>query len=161
MLTEASTGHEDRSAIVVSGSLDADNIGANRAAWVTPDIVGYAAWTERLWHSAHEPRAVPLSVPQASALWRRVIEESPEGAELLGPAGASEWAAEAWGLLCGWNVDPARERAGGTEGDFAAFLRWCRRYRDALDANRWVDHAEIVRRLPDVEWRTPQSVCFA
>ncbi len=104
---------------------------------------------------------MPLTPPQSLALWRRVIRSSEAGAELIGERGAADWAAEAWRLLCHWRIDPASERASGEQHDFAAFLLWCREYRDALAANDWIDQAEIARRLPAAEWSAPPRVTFA
>jgi len=170
MLTEASADTDDRTSIVVSGSLavrqweahlSTRGISAGAGAWVTPPLISYSGWLESLWLGGRKPRPVPLTPPQSLALWRRVIGESAEGAELIGPAGAAEWAADAWQLLCRWGIDPERERPGDGQGDFRAFLVWCRTYRRALADNGWVDRAEIARQLPTIEWPAPARVVFA
>ena len=141
--------------------LAARDIDAGTPAWITPPLVGYASWLESLWLAAGPAQPMPLTPPQSLALWRRVIRSSEAGAELIGESGAADWAAEAWRLLCHWRIDPASERARGEQHDFAAFLLWCREYRNALAANDWIDQAEIARRLPAAEWSAPPRVTFA
>jgi len=160
----------ERTPIVVASTLAArqwelhlgeEPIAAGRRAWPTPELVVYPTWTERLWQNGAEPRPPALSASQSLALWRRIVAESDEGAELIGERGAARWAQEAWELLCHWNVDPDRERAGGTQGDYRVFLRWCRRYAAALADHGWVDRATVARRVPDVDWRVPEHVVLA
>jgi ATP-dependent helicase/nuclease subunit B len=169
-LSERSTGSGDRAAIVVSGSvaaqqweafLSATEVAAGTRAWETPPLLGYSVWLESLWLGGREPRPVPLSASQSLALWRRVIRDSAEGDELIGHRGLAEWAAEAWELLCNWRLDPARERADDSERDFAAFLGWCREYRRVLTDNGWIDHAEVARLLLTADWQAPSHVIFA
>src|SRR5262245_38845052 len=141
--------------------LGAEHVAAGHTAWVTPPVIGLSAWSEALWNSSAEPRAVLLTAGQSTALWERVIAESEQAGELLGARGAAAWAADAWTLLCHWGIDPSGERAGPSQRDFGAFLGWCRRYRAVLEQNDWVDHAVIARDLATVEWRTPERVIFA
>jgi probable DNA repair protein len=82
------------------------------------------------------------------ALWRRVIAESAESGDLIGHAGAAEWAAGAWQLLHRWQIDSNAERAAPHEVDYRAFLRWCRSYREWLDGRGFVDRAELEAALP-------------
>ena len=138
--------------------MSAEPIAAGRRAWATPDLVTYPSWTERLWQSGSEPRAPALSAFQSLALWRRIVAESDEGAELVGERGAAHWAADAWGLLCNWNIDPDHDRTGTSQGDYRAFLGWCRRYAATLAEHDWIDRETIAQRLPDVEWCAPEQV---
>jgi ATP-dependent helicase/nuclease subunit B len=160
----------ERTPIVVASSLasrqwelhlGAESIAAGRRAWPTPDLVHYSSWTERLWQTGPLPLALPLSASQSLALWRRIVAESEEGADLIGVRGAAHWAAEAWELLCHWDIDPERERAGASQGDYRAFLGWCRRYAATLAEHGWVDRATIARRLTEVEWRAPEQLILA
>jgi ATP-dependent helicase/nuclease subunit B len=169
MLTEASTDFEDRRTLVVSGSLAAQQweahlatreVGQGTRAWITAPLIGYSAWLDNLWHSGSDPRPTALTSSQALALWRRVIGASSEAAALVGHEGAASWAAEAWQLLCHWRIDPASLRPGDGDGDFKAFLGWCREYRRALADRGWVDRAEIARLLPTADWLAPTSIAF-
>jgi probable DNA repair protein len=168
--TETTAVFGERTPILVAGSLaarqwelhlGAEPIAAGRRAWVTPEVVAYSSWTERLWQSGPEPLGLPLSSSQSLALWRRIVVESDEGAELVGERGAAQWAADAWALLCHWNVDHERERAGEEQRDYRAFLCWCRRYAATLAERDWVDRAVIAKRLPEAAWRAPARAIVA
>jgi len=152
MLTEGSGGLSDRATLVVSTGLAARQweallaapaIASGASAWLTPAIVPYRAWAERLWLDGDPSRAVPLRAPQALALWRRVIAESAESAELIGHRGAAEWAADAWQRLCHWRIDPRAEHAGPEQRDYRAFLAWCARYRAVLAERGWIDEPAL------------------
>jgi len=149
---------DDRTAIVVTDGLaarqwelhlSAEPIAAGRRAWVTPPIVTYGGWLERLWLSSPGTRSPVLGPKQAFALWRRIVADSEEGAQLLGDRGAARWAAEAFDLCCEWDVDLDRERTAASQSDFRAFLAWRRRYLAALAENGWIDRAQIAGLLAD------------
>jgi probable DNA repair protein len=140
--------------------ISAEPIAVGRRAWVTPMIFGYGAWLEYLWGRT-DPREPALTPGQALALWRRMIAESAEGADLLGERGAAQWAAEAWDLACQWGLELDRERAGPSQSDYRAFLAWSRHYAAALRDLGCVDRALIARRLPDFDWRMPERVVLA
>src|SRR5262245_8332467 len=126
MPIEGSSGLSDRAILVVStglaarqweAMLAAPQIAAGASAWLTPPVVPYRAWAEQLWLGGDASRPVPLRAQQSLALWRRVIGESAESADLIGHRGAAEWAADAWQRLCHWRIDPRAERAGPEQHD--------------------------------------------
>jgi probable DNA repair protein len=142
----------ERSTIVVANALAAQQwemhlsaaqIAGRAAAWATPPLATYAAWLDSLWTDHGDDRGEPLTVGQSAALWRRVLAESSESAELIGQAGAAEWAADAWQLLYRWGLDPAAQHAYPEQLDYRACLRWCRSYRERLEAHGWIDRAEL------------------
>ena len=155
MAEHASAGSE-RSTIVVADALAAQQwemhlaaapIGAAAAAWETPPVRSYAAWLDELWLEHADRRGPALTAGQSFALWRRVVGESAESGELIGHAGAAEWAAAAWALLHRWQIDPAKQRAAANQEDYRALLGWCRAYRARLDGNGWIDRAELEAAL--------------
>jgi len=128
--------------------LAADALGGTAEAWETPPLKSYAAWLDELWLEHADERGPALTPSQSLALWRRVIAESPESGELIGYAGAAEWAAAAWQLLHRWRIDPAAERAAPSQVDYRAFLGWCGRYGVELAEHGWVDRCELESALP-------------
>ena len=146
----------ERSTIVVANALAAQQwemhlsaaqIAGHTAAWATPPLATYAAWLDGLWADHGGDRGEPLTVGQSAALWRRVLADSRESTELIGQAGAAEWAADAWQLLHRWRLDLAAQRAYPDQLDYKAFLSWCRSYRERLEAHGWIDRAEIEAAL--------------
>jgi ATP-dependent helicase/nuclease subunit B len=149
-------GAKERSTIVVRNALAArqwelhlcaQRIAGGVRAWETPPVVSYSAWLDELWLEHAAERGPALSPNQSSALWRRVIAESDESDELIGHAGAAEWAAGAWQLLHRWQIDAAEQRAAAAQVDYRAFLSWARRYRAWLDGHGCVDRAELEAAL--------------
>ncbi len=127
--------------------LAAEPIRAAAVAWETPPVKSYAAWLDELWLEHADARGPALTASQSFALWRRVVAESAESSELIGHAGAAEWAAAAWAVLHRWQIDPARQRATANQDDYRALLGWCRAYRAWLDGNGWIDRAELEAAL--------------
>jgi probable DNA repair protein len=128
--------------------LAAEAIATGAAAWETPPLKSYAAWLDDLWLEHAGASGPALSPNQSLALWRRVIADSAESGELIGYAGAAQWAAGAWAMLHRWRIDPAAERAGAGQVDYRAFLSWSRRYRGWLDAHGFVDRAQLEAAVP-------------
>jgi len=156
-MAEHAGAHQERSStIVVANALAAQQwemhlaaaaVAGRVHAWETPPLKSYAAWLDELWLE-HAGNAGPaLSANQSLALWRRVVAESAESGELIGHAGAAEWAAGAWSLLHRWRLDPAAQRAAADQVDYRAFLSWSRRYRAWLDGHGFVDRAELEAAL--------------
>ncbi|HJR70650.1 MAG TPA: hypothetical protein VKA43_11460, partial [Gammaproteobacteria bacterium] len=146
----------ERSTIVVANALaaqqwemhlSAGQIAGRAPAWATPPLATYATWLDGLWTDHGGDRGEPLTVDQSAALWRRVLAESSESAELIGHAGAAEWAADAWQLLHRWRLDPAAQRAYPDQLDYRAFLSWCRSYGERLEGHGWIDRAELEAAL--------------
>ena len=82
--------------------LASDAVGGDAPAWETPPLKSYSAWLDDLWLEHAGERGPALSANQSLALWRRVVADSEEGGDLIGHAGAAEWAAGAWQLLHRW-----------------------------------------------------------
>lgn len=132
------------------------------AVWLTPSIVPYRAWCERLWTDLDETAREPIaSRAQALALWRATIGSSSDGADLLGVDGAASWASAAAALVREWLIDPGELRAGVEQPDFYAFLRWFREYRERLAAHGWIDHAELAARLAASDPPAPARLVLA
>jgi ATP-dependent helicase/nuclease subunit B len=158
-MTEHPSAGSERSTIVVTNALAArqwemhlaaGQIGSAVVAWETPPVMSYGAWLDELWLEHADARGPALTANQSSALWRRVVADSAESGELIGHAGAAEWAAAAWAALHRWQIDPASQRAAATQDDYRALLGWCRAYREWLDGNNWIDRAELEAALTTV-----------
>ena len=155
-MADDASARSERSTILVGNALAAQQwemhlaagpIDAAAAAWETPPVQSYAAWLDELWLEHADRRGPALTANQSLALWRRVVAESVEGSELIGHAGAAEWAAAAWQTLHRWQIDPAEQRAAVNQDDYGALLAWCRAYRARLDGNGWIDRAELEQAL--------------
>jgi RecB family exonuclease len=171
---EASLSPEDptrAAAIVVEDRLAAEQwelhlaapfLARGAAAWPSPPVLTYRTWLERLW-SAHRRAgsAALLGPSQSAALWREIVAESPEGPSLIGAAGVAAWAEDAHRKIAAWQLAEERLSMRDDEGDFAAFLRWRRRYLERLEAEDWIDAAGLEAALAALAPRAPGTVRLA
>ena len=158
MASDRPYGTESRRPIVVRNGLatrqweaylNADGLAGGAAAWLTPNLIGYRAWTERLWAAQDSTRPRALSELQTETLWRRIIAASADGRDLISDRGAAEWCARAWEIACHWRVDLDSLSRTGAPHDVRAFLRWSGDYRAVLAGHGWVDAPAIERDLAD------------
>lgn len=116
-----------------------------KTVWPSVDILPYQAFLERTWSEVTRLEgSMLLSPQQETALWERVIEESPQAATLLHPAATARAAGEAWAIRYGYRIDPSRF-ASILDEDASAFSAWSARYTERCAAAGWIDSA----RLPD------------
>ena len=150
MLNRLTNLAADGASLVVGSSLTArqlepylrrESATADPTAWVSPSIQTYRAWTTELWARTTTDSRQLLTNGQAEALWRRVIDDSASGRQLISSRNASRWAMEAWETLWHWRIEPAELRAGHEDIDFRCFLDWAAQYRQTLTDRGWVDAA--------------------
>ncbi|MCC7237829.1 MAG: PD-(D/E)XK nuclease family protein [Bryobacterales bacterium] len=99
-----------------------------RVRWTTPDVLTLGMWLERAAGSlALEENAGVAwwNRQQEAVLWRRIIEESPQGAEILNVPHAAEQAASAWRCVADWRL-PMKDAVWETAGDTTAMREWAR-----------------------------------
>ena len=94
--------------------LAAESLAAGQRAWPSPRVESYRAWSQALWDRAPSELSL-LNAHQANALWRRIVNGSAAGRELLAVQGAAGWAARAWrdrflASFEGWEEPPDRDR---------------------------------------------------
>ncbi len=157
MSTDRPTGILDGRPIVVRDGLAArqweaylaaDRLSAGVEAWPSPPLIGYRAWLSQLLHDRQGARAAVLSPLQSVTLWRRIVHDSADGAELISDRGAAEWAAAAWALAAEWRVDLASlAQTASLSHDVRAFLGWSDTYRTILADRGWTDPAQIAGAL--------------
>jgi len=147
------------------------------SVWQTPDVLPWPAWIETLWDAALYagiPLPTRLGEHQECRLWRRILEQSPEGRQLLDLPAAAEAAQRAWELLHAWrlNLHLIEQQAGE---DTRAFLGWARRFEQLSELEGWIepvrrpDHLiPVLDRIPlprtillaGFDELTPQQECF-
>ncbi|HEX5419823.1 MAG TPA: PD-(D/E)XK nuclease family protein [Gammaproteobacteria bacterium] len=145
--TSSQVDAETRAAILVEGRFAAQQwelhlaepmLAAGRAAWVCPAILGYRAFTERLWAASRNDRSPALlTAEQSEALWREVIADSPEGGRLLGTQGLAAWARDARQRLADWNVGEDGNRQFGDGRDWPLAKRGDRLFTEGVGRARY------------------------
>ena len=111
----------------------------NHAAWLTPDVLPYGAFVERLYSDAVIAGVVtvqPLQREQELQLWRQIIEHSPSGREMLLPESAAALACESFRTAIEYDIalDSPLMNA---SADTRAFSGWAAEFRRRIAAHRW------------------------
>jgi probable DNA repair protein len=132
--------------------------GVGARAGLTPALYSYRAWLAERWRSTlatDDPRAL-LTKPQSAALWRTVIEASPDAGRLLELRHAARWAAQAHRLLADWDLGVTDVKNADASRETQAFLAWQRSYVARLGEGGWLDESSLPRELP--RFATPESL---
>ncbi|HVS26977.1 MAG TPA: PD-(D/E)XK nuclease family protein [Burkholderiales bacterium] len=134
-----------RLARAIKREFDAGQIKRGRSVWPAADILPYSAFLERSWSELAriERGATLLSAEQETALWERVIADSPQGEILLNPAATASQAREAWSIRHAFRIEFARYAAALDE-DSAVFRRWAERYGKICAEKNWLDSARLA-----------------
>jgi ATP-dependent helicase/nuclease subunit B len=122
------------------------------SAWPSRGLASFGGWLAESWEAARAngdviPDRCLLSANQTLRLWRRVIDESDEGAALISSAGVAEWARVARRSLFEFGLVPERGGTAGWQGDAAAFGHWNRRFEHRLAENGWIDADSLLYRF--------------
>ena len=134
----------------------------SRSAWLSPDVLPYGAFVERLYSEAEvagAATALALQREQELRLWRLIIERSPGGREMLLPDSAAALASESFRTACEHEIalDSPQMNA---SGDTRAFSGWAADFRRQLAAHGWTCPALLTRELAGClsSIRLPQQV---
>lgn len=121
---------------------------ANRA-WLTPDVLPYAAFVARLYGDALVAGAADKHVlhrEQELQLWRQIIEHSPSGRAMLLPESAAAMAAEAFRTAIEYNI-ALNSPLMSASSDTRAFSGWAAEFERQLASHGWTSSALLTREL--------------
>jgi ATP-dependent helicase/nuclease subunit B len=111
----------------------------SNTAWLTPDVLPYAAFVERLYSDAVIAGAVTvhaLQREQELQLWREIIEHSPSGREMLLPESAAALASESFRTAIEHDIS-LNSSLMSVSNETRAFSGWVMEFRRRLAAHRW------------------------
>lgn len=115
--------------------------------WPALDALPLSAWLRSRWMEAVACGAIEpcllLASHQAEAVWRRIIQDSPEGGQLLDLRAAARLAFEAWHLVHAYRL-PWTRALYEAHDDWAAFFAWAQRFRRECDDNGWIEETRIA-----------------
>lgn len=124
---------------------------AGRKVWVSPDVLPWNAWLERLRDASVESageagRLTLLDDFQARFAWRQIIEKQrPESAWGVA-ASMADVAGRAWQVCRAWRIDPASLRDTADSHDSALFAQWAVAFEVRCAEQGWADSST----LPDL-----------
>lgn len=118
--------------------------------WDRPAIYSWNEWLQRCldeWLDRAlgngQPLPLVLSLQQSEAVWQRIIEQSEAGPGLLQAGATAASAAEAWDLLCGWQI-PIESLQQYEHEDTQAFVDWIETYKTRSQREGWLDAARLA-----------------
>ncbi|CAI2718453.1 PD-(D/E)XK nuclease family protein [Nitrospina watsonii] len=122
---------------------------ASQTVWQTPRIVPFETWLRQTWIESW-PQQHVLSGLQSRKVWERIIRNDIHTSQLdlLHLQGAALQAAEAFGLIHQYQVDPNPNHYTLSE-ESHAFHRWQSQYRDQLKKWNALDPAQILSAVQD------------
>lgn len=134
----------------LDGAYAASRLAAGERVWDTPRILPLGAWLgecHRRLLDQGEHDAQLLGPAQERLLWERIIATGEPRLELLNPSAAARTAADAYRLLCDWQLDRHPELALSPEGE--AFAAWRRDFDQHCARHRLLPAARLPALLAD------------
>ncbi len=121
----------------------------SNSAWLTPDVLPYGAFVERLYSDAVVTGAVTVQALQREQelqLWRQIIERSACGREMLLPDSAATLASESFRAASEHGI-PLDSPLMNVSSDTRAFSAWSAEFRRQLTEHEWTCPALLSREL--------------
>ncbi|MCK4950603.1 MAG: PD-(D/E)XK nuclease family protein [Gammaproteobacteria bacterium] len=123
---------------------------AHKSVWVTPDVLPWSGWIQRLWEEACisgsiEVAGQVLSDAQQAFLWEQIVANSTEGESLLQVSGAARDAMKAWATMQSWAI-ALDDKGFLYNDDSRVFRSWARKFQRECRQQGWVP----VESLPDL-----------
>jgi probable DNA repair protein len=129
---------------------------AGETVWETLAACSWSTFLRTMWEErllAHRgPERLPslMNTWQERFLWMRVLEQSPQGEMLLNMPAAGGLAAEAWGIVCAFELSaPLWNPPVPWEEETVAFLGWAQSFLDVCAQERWLDSARLEASLSE------------
>jgi probable DNA repair protein len=126
-----------------------DRLRTATRAWLTPDVLPYAAFVARLYADAlvaGDAVKHVLHREQELQLWRQIIEHSPSGRAMLLPESAAALAADAFRTAIEYNI-ALNSPLMSASSDTRAFSGWAAEFERQLAAHGWTCTALLPREL--------------
>lgn len=121
----------------------------SNSAWLTPDVLPYGAFVERLYADALVLGVVSVQALQREQelqLWRQIIERSASGREMLLPDSAAVLASESFRTAFEYDI-PLDSPLMNASSDTRAFSVWSSEFLRHITARRWTCPALFTREL--------------
>ena len=146
----------ERQAASLREAHDRNQIAAGEEVWETLAVCSWQTflahlWQERLLAHRGSQRLPSLLNPwQERFLWMRLLAGSPEGERLLNLPAASRVVAEAWSIVCSYELAEALQNPPTPwEEETQALLAWTGRLQDICQREHWLDSARLEPSLSE------------
>lgn len=118
--------------------------------WETLAVCSWSSFLRGLWeerllaHEGEEPLPSLMTQWQERFLWMRVLEHSSQGERLLNLPAASRLAAEAWSIVCDFELATALWRPSEHwDEETQVFLEWAESFQGVCRHESWLDAASL------------------
>lgn len=144
----------ERQALTLREAHDRERQAAGDPVWETLETSSWKSFLQLLWQEHALALAGKKGLPslmnpwQERFLWMRCIASSPQGELLLNLAAAGRLAAEAWGIVCAYELEQAlAEPVLPWEDETQAFLGWVESFQQACREHFWLDSSRLEGEL--------------
>jgi probable DNA repair protein len=129
-------------------AFDEEQLARGLWSWDTPRILPWTAWLNAVLDRCDAASCIPLRIPPhaAALIWERLLQEHAEE-RLLNPDSLVRQAQQTWQRLQDWCVPVEDLRHHAKSEDERLFADIAVAYQRHLDANSWLDHAQLAARV--------------
>ena len=132
-----------RLARLLTAEYNARQLARGKRAWLTPVIMAWPDWLDRLLASARPGRQpARLNAHQSRVLWEGILREAIDD-PLVNIPSLTRHAREAWRRLHEWHVPFEECVSAASSRDQRVFANAASRYRERLAARNWIDEAML------------------
>ena len=126
-------------------AFDEQQLARGSLSWQTPRILPWAAWLNTVLDRRDAASRIPLRIqPRAAALiWERLLKKHAED-RLLNPDSLVRQAQQTWQRVQDWCVPLEDLQRHASSEDERLFAEIAVAYRRHLDANSWIDGAQLA-----------------
>ena len=154
-----------RLARLLTAEYNARQLARGKGAWLTPVIMAWPDWLDRLLASARPDRQpARLNSHQSRVLWESILREAIDD-PLVNIPSLTRHAREAWGRLHEWHVPFEECVSAASSRDQRVFANAASRYRERLAARNWIDEAmlcdAVAAAVPGGEASAPERLVLA
>lgn len=122
--------------------------------WETLSVCSWTSFLKEMWeeqllsYQGIQPLPSLMNSWQERFLWMRILEQSPQGELLLNLPAAGRLAAEAWKIVCSYELQTALNNPPlPWEEETEAFLGWAESFQHVCKEHRWLDSARLETAL--------------
>ena len=154
-----------RLARLLTAEYNARQLARGKRAWLTPVIMAWPDWLDRLLASARPGRQpARLNAHQSRVLWEGILREAIDD-PLVNIPSLTRHAREAWRRLHEWHVPFEECVSAASSRDQRVFANAASRYRERLAARNWIDEAMLcdaaTTAVPGAEVSAPERLVLA
>lgn len=144
----------ERQAMAMIETHDRERLADGDKVWETPAVCSWSTFLHTLWeerllaHRGQQRLPSLMNSWQERFLWMRVLDTSAQGEILLNLPAAGKLAAEAWQIVCAFELEQALWNPPVPwEEETQAFLGWAESFKENCQRQHWLDSPRLEAAL--------------